>query len=79
MRRSAPSLTVSLPPDLLREAEQVAREENRSKSELVRDALQLYIEERRWRKVQREISARAQAVGIRSENDVDTLIHSMRK
>jgi CopG family transcriptional regulator / antitoxin EndoAI len=77
--RTTPTLTVSLSPDLLREAERTAREENRTKSELVREALRFYIEERRWRKIQREINARAQAIGITSEEDVDRLIHSMRK
>jgi CopG family transcriptional regulator/antitoxin EndoAI len=77
--RTTGTLTVSLPPKLLREAERTAREENRTKSELVREALRFYIEERRWRKLQREVSARAQALGIRSEEDVDRLVHSMRK
>ena len=77
--RTTGTLTVSLPPKLLREAERAAREEHRTKSELVREALRFYIEERRWRKLQREVSVRAQARGIRSEEDIDRLVHSMRK
>ena len=77
--RTTGTLTVSLPPKLLRETERTAREENRTKSELVREALRFYIEERRWRKLQREITARAQAIGITSEEDVERLIHAMRK
>jgi CopG family transcriptional regulator/antitoxin EndoAI len=71
--------TISLPPALLREAERTAREERRTKSELVREALRLYIEEQRWRKLQRETTLRAQALGIRTEEDVDRLVHSVRK
>jgi metal-responsive CopG/Arc/MetJ family transcriptional regulator len=41
------------PPTLVREAERTAKEENRTKSELVREALRLYLEEQRWRKLQR--------------------------
>jgi len=77
--RTTGTLTVSLPPKLLREAERTAREEKRTKSELVREALRFYIEERRWRKLQREVSMRAQALGISSEEDVDRLVHSARK
>jgi metal-responsive CopG/Arc/MetJ family transcriptional regulator len=77
--RTTGTLTVSLPPKLLREAERAAREEKRTKSELVREALRFYIEERRWRKLQREVSVRAQALGITSEEDVDRLVHSARK
>ncbi len=77
--RTTGTLTVSLPPELLREAERTAREEKRTKSELVREALRFYIEERRWRKLQREVFVRAQALGITSEEDVDRLVHSARK
>ncbi len=77
--RTTGTLTVSLPPKLLREAERTAHEENRTKSELVREALRFYIEERRWRKLQREVSARGQALGLTSEEDVDRLVHSVRK
>jgi predicted transcriptional regulator len=37
-------VTISLPPRLLREAERLAAQENRTKSELLREALRLYIE-----------------------------------
>ncbi len=43
-------VTISLPPPLLKKAEQVAREENRTKSELLREALRLYVETREVRK-----------------------------
>jgi len=37
-------ITISLPPALLRKAEAVAEEENRTKSELVREALRFYVD-----------------------------------
>ncbi len=77
--RTTQSWTVSLPPKLIKEAERVAREEDRTKSELVREALRLYIEERRWRKLQRETAIKAQVLGIKTEEDVDRLVHSVRK
>lgn len=77
--RTTKTWTVSLPPQLGREAERAAKEENRTKSELVREALRLYLEDRRWRKLQRKTALRAQAVGIRTEEDVDRLVHAVRK
>ncbi len=77
--RTTQTWTVSLPPNLVREAERTANEEDRTKSELVREALRMYIEERRWRKLQREITARAQALGLRSEEDVVRLVRAGRK
>ena len=43
-------ITISLPPPLLKKAEQLAQEENRTKSELVREALRFYVETRDVRK-----------------------------
>jgi metal-responsive CopG/Arc/MetJ family transcriptional regulator len=43
-------ITISLPPPLLKQAEAVAREEHRTKSELVREALRFYVETRTIRK-----------------------------
>ena len=77
--RTTQTWTVSLPPRLIKEAERVAKEENRTKSELVREALRMYIEERRWRKLQRQTAIKAQALGIKTEEDVDRLVHSVRK
>ncbi len=77
--RTTRTWTVSLPPQLEREAERTAREEHRSKSDILREALRFYLEERRWRKLQRQTATRAQALGIRTEDDVDQLIHDIRK
>jgi len=48
--RSRKLVTISLPPPLLKEAERVAKEENRTKSELLREALRFYVETRDLRK-----------------------------
>lgn len=43
-------ITISLPPPLLKKADEVAQEENRTRSELLREALRLYVETREVRK-----------------------------
>jgi len=37
-------ITISLPPPLLKKAEEIAEQENRTKSELLREALRFYID-----------------------------------
>jgi metal-responsive CopG/Arc/MetJ family transcriptional regulator len=64
---------------LARDADRVAREKGWTKSELLREALRMYIEEHRWRKLQPETVARAQALGLQSEEDVVRLIRAGRK
>ena len=44
-------ISISIMPDFLREVEKVAKEENRTKSELIREALRRYIEDREWEKL----------------------------
>ena len=46
-------VTISLPPQLLRKAEEMAREENRSRSELLREALRFYVEAKDVRRIAR--------------------------
>ena len=77
--RTTRTWTISLPPALGKEAERTAREESRTKSELVREALRMYLEERRWRKIQQKTALQSQALGIRTEEDVDRLARAIRK
>lgn len=49
--RATALLTVSLPSSLARQVEKVAKEEARTKSELLREALRLYIDTREARRV----------------------------
>jgi metal-responsive CopG/Arc/MetJ family transcriptional regulator len=44
-------ITISLPPPLAKKAEELAREENRTKSELFREALRFYVETKDARRV----------------------------
>ncbi len=43
-------ITISLPPQLLKKAEEIAEQENRTKSELLREALRFYIDTSEVRK-----------------------------
>jgi metal-responsive CopG/Arc/MetJ family transcriptional regulator len=43
-------VTISLPPPLLKKAEELAKEENRTRSELVREALRFYVDTKDIRK-----------------------------
>ena len=47
--RNTDTITFSLPPQTVQELRQVAVEEQRTVSELLREAIRLYMEEREWR------------------------------
>ena len=76
--RSTRVLSLSLSADLLRAAERVAKQESRTRSDLFREALRRYIEERRWAELRRYGARRARKLGL-TEPDVGRLIEAYRK
>ena len=52
-RRISRTITFSLPPELFQQIQRVKNEEGRDMSELVREAMRLYIEDRALRQEQR--------------------------
>lgn len=82
MKRSSKVLAVSLPPDSAKEFDRIAKEEGRNKSELFREMLRVYRmwrETQRFEPLQRYFAARAREQGITTEEDVERLIHQIRK
>jgi len=70
--------SVSLPSALVREAERLAKQEGRTKTEILQEALRRYGEERRWRGLQRYGAGRARKVGLR-EADVERAVQEFRR
>ena len=68
---------MSVPDDLLREAEAAARAQGKTKSELVREALRAHLELRRMRDLQTYARERAERRGLGPE-DVEGLIDEVR-
>ena len=52
-RRKSRTITFSLPPEMFEQVQRVKGEEGRDMSELVREALRLYMEDRELRREQR--------------------------
>ena len=75
--RSTKTLSVTLPPDMLKRAQSLAKKESRTMSELIREALRHYERRSWWDEVNAYCRARAERQGIR-EQDVDRLIHESR-
>ncbi len=49
LSRNTETITFSLPPEMAEHLRQVVKEEDRTVSELLREAIRLYMEEREWR------------------------------
>lgn len=77
MLRTTKLITISVLPDFLKKADQIAKEENRSRSELFREALRRYIAERELRRMQRYGMKKAKELGLKEE-DVQRLVDEYR-
>ena len=77
--RTTKVMTLSIPPDMVREVEQIISKENRTKSELFREALRKYINDKRWLQIRQWGLKASQEIGVSTEEEVNDLIHQHRK
>ena len=57
--RKSKVITFSMPPEMAEEVQRIVREEGRTMSEFLREAIRLYMDEREW--LRRERRQRAEA------------------
>ena len=75
--RSSKVVSITMPPDMAQQAEQLAKRENRTMSELMREAFRLYKRERDWNRANTYGRGKAKQMGI-TEVDVVRLIKEFR-
>ena len=59
MSRISKTVTFSMPPEMAAEVQRVVQEDGRTMSELIREALRLYMDEREWLRQERRQRAEA--------------------
>jgi predicted transcriptional regulator len=78
--RTAKTVSITLPPDLLVKAQELANREHRTMSELFREALRRYMSaDTQWENLLARTRAKGKALGIRSEHDVERLSDEYRR
>ncbi|HEX4004777.1 MAG TPA: ribbon-helix-helix protein, CopG family [Acidobacteriaceae bacterium] len=82
--RIAKTVSITLPPELLAKATEVARSEHRTMSELFREALRQYIAQTspadaKWSALLRRTRDAGLRLGIESEADVERLSDEFRR
>lgn len=76
-QRTSKLMTISLPPSLYKQAAKAAKEEGRTKSELVREGLRKYLEDKRWRGILEYGRRRAMETGLKPE-DIEDIVDEFR-
>ncbi len=77
MPRSTKTITFSLPPDMAKRVDEAMKQQRRSRSEFLREAVLRYIEECEWRQLLRYGEERAREKGLGPE-DVARLVEEYR-
>ena len=67
-------LNVSLPPEIYDAVEEIAQAENRTKSELVVEAIRHYQFVRRWRVIRQWDAETAERIGIKNDEELERFL-----
>lgn len=66
-------INISVPPALERQIEKIAKEESKTKSELLRDAFRIYKWRRNWAKIRALGEETARRMGIETYDDIERI------
>ena len=76
--RTTEITSLSLPPEMSKKVTKLMKQESRTRSELIREALRRYIEEREWEQILRYGRIRAMQNQI-TEDQVEAIVDAYRK
>jgi metal-responsive CopG/Arc/MetJ family transcriptional regulator len=77
--RTTKVVSITMPPPLFEQAQALAKAENRTMSELVREALRQYERERFFERARGLMKPAADRLGIKNEEDIVRVIHEFRQ
>ena len=78
MPRTTTIVTISLPSEMAKKAEELMKKEKRTRSELFREALRRYFEEQEWKEITKYGRMKAQERGI-TEDQIEDIVDASRK
>jgi len=80
MARTTKIVNFSLPPEIYEDVNELARQTQTSRSQILREAIKQYVvSERRWQQIRTWGEETAEKLEIKSEDDVERIIHEHRK
>ncbi len=73
------TLNIALPRDLVKKVDEVARSEYRNRSELIREALRIYLQDKEeWQQIFRAGEKAMKKMGIKNEEEVNKIVYEYR-
>ena len=78
MARTTRTISISIPPEMEAQIEELMRVEGRTRSELLREALRRYVRDQEWRELLRYGQGQAIEAGIREE-EIEDIVDAYRR
>lgn len=73
------TLNIALPKDLVKKVDQAAKREYRNRSELIREALRVYLEDKsEWEQIYKFGEKVMKDMGIKNEEEIDKIVYEYR-
>lgn len=73
------TLNIALPKDLVKKVDNLAKKEYRNRSELIREALRIYIRRMdEWNQIFKAGRETARKMGIKSEKQINDIVYEFR-
>ena len=73
------TFNIALPKDLVKRVDQMAKKEYKNRSELIREALRIYLAKMEtWENIFKAGQAAAKKAGIKSEKEIDDIVYEFR-
>lgn len=76
--RNVQSISITIPNTLAEKLNKLQKEEMKSYSGIVTEALKEYVDWQQYKKLQKELSLIARAKKVMTEDDVNKIIHGLR-
>ena len=76
--RNVQPISITIPTNLVARLDKIQKEEMKSYSGIITEAIKQYIEWQQYKKIQKELSLIARAKKIITEDDVNRIIHQLR-
>lgn len=73
------TLNISLPSDLVKKADQLAKKEYRNRSELIREAIRVYLKDlQEWEDIFEYGKKQGKKMGIKNAEDINKIVSEFR-
>ena len=73
------NINIAFPEDLLKEIDKESGLESRTRSELVRESVRVYLNTARWKRIREYGEKKKYELGIESDDQVEKIIDEVRK